>query len=68
MKYTYTDYEQLPIIMNADQVAGFLNISRAGAYQLFHTWDFPSIKIGKRMIVQKDKLLDWLEEQSKKRV
>ena len=68
MKYNYTSYEQLPIIMNAEQVASFLNISRAGAYQLFHAWDFPSIKIGKRMMVQKDKLLEWLEEQSQKRV
>ena len=68
MKYNYTNYDELPLIMNAEQVSSFLNISRAGAYQLFHAWDFPSVRIGKRMVVQKDKLLEWLEEQSQKRV
>ena len=62
MKQIYTSFEQLPIMLNADQLAQTLGISRAGAYQLMHAKDFPTIRIGKRMIVPKDKLLIWLED------
>lgn len=59
----YTTKEQLPMMMNAEQTAMFLGVSRAGTYQLFHREDFPSIRIGKRMMVQREALLSWLEAQ-----
>ena len=46
----------------ADDVAAVLGISRANAYTLMHSKDFPTITIGKRMIVPKDKLLAWMDE------
>ena len=63
---TFTSNEQLPMTLNAEQVGHYLNISRAGAYALFHTEGFPCIRIGKRMMVQRDAFLCWLEEQQKK--
>ena len=60
----FTSYEQLPLSLNADQVAQVLNISRAGAYTLMHSQGFPTIQIGKRMVVPKDKLLMWMEAQT----
>ena len=48
--------------MNADQVAATLGISRAGAYQLLHMESFPTLRIGKRMLVPKDKFLRWIDE------
>lgn len=62
MKKEYTDFDQLPVMLNADQLAQVLGISRAGAYQLMHATDFPTIRIGKRMIVSKDGLVKWLQE------
>ena len=59
---TYTSYDQLPLALNADDVATVLGISRANAYTLMHSKDFPTITIGKRMIVPKDKLLAWMDE------
>ena len=44
-----------------------MNISRAMAYQLMHREDFPTIVIGKRMVVPRDKFLEWLEESVGKR-
>jgi len=44
-----------------------MNISRAGAYQLMHREDFPTITIGKRMVVPRDKFLEWLEANVEKR-
>ena len=51
------NYENLPAVLNATQLASALGISRAGAYQLLHTEDFPTLRIGKRMLVPKDRLI-----------
>ena len=59
MNKFYTHYDQLPIVLNADQLAQALGISRANAYQLMHSKGFPTIRIGKRMLVPKDKFLEW---------
>jgi excisionase family DNA binding protein len=47
----------------ANEVAKVLNISKANAYNLMHDKDFPTIFIGKRMIVPRDKLAEWIAEQ-----
>ena len=63
MTTTYTSYDQLPLALCADDVAAVLGISRANAYTLMHSKDFPTIFIGKRMIVPRDKLIEWMEQQ-----
>lgn len=60
----YTSMEQLPITLSANQVAQVLGISRANAYTLMHSKGFPTIQIGKRMVVPKNKLIDWMEKQT----
>lgn len=62
MEGTYKSFDELPMMLNADQVSQALGISRAGAYQLMHTNGFPTLKIGKRMVVAKEKLLVWIEK------
>ena len=66
MTTNYTSVEQLPITLCAEDVASVLGISRAGAYTLMHSKGFPTIKIGKRMVVPKDKLVKWMEAQTVK--
>ena len=61
---TYTSLDQLPITLSANQVAQVLGISRANAYTLMHAKDFPTIQIGKRMVVPKNKLIGWMEAQA----
>ena len=61
-KMEVTSYDQLPVALKADQVAAVLGISRAGAYNLMRSEGFPTLFIGKRMIVPKDKLIDWMDE------
>ena len=58
---TYTSLEQLPLALSADDVAQVLGISRANAYELMHSEGFPTLKIGKRMTVHKDKLIEWIQ-------
>ncbi len=59
----YTSYEQLPLALNASQVAQVPGISRANAYALMHSKEFPTLQIGKRMTVPKDRLIAWMNNQ-----
>ena len=60
----YKSYEELPIMLNAETVKNVLGISISSAYELMHEKDFPSIKIGNRMIVPKDKFREWIDKKS----
>ena len=63
MTNNYTSLDQLPLALSAEDVAQVLGISRANAYALMHSKGFPTLKIGKRMTVPKDKLIAWMEKQ-----
>ena len=58
----YFSEEQLPIVLSAKEVASVLGVSRSQAYVLMNSGDFPTLRIGKRMVVVKDKLFQWMEE------
>ena len=59
-----TSYDQLPIMLNANAIAQTLGISRAGAYELMHSEGFPTLRIGKRMMVSKERFIQWIERNS----
>jgi len=63
MTTTYTSYNQLPLSLNANDIAAVLGISRANAYTLMRAKGFPTIFIGKRMIVPRDKFIEWMDMQ-----
>ena len=63
MTTTYTSYNQLPLSLNANYIAAVLGISRANAYTLMRAKGFPTIFIGKRMIVPRDKFIEWMDLQ-----
>ena len=56
-------YEDLPLTLNAAQIACALGISKSCAYTLLHRDDFPTVRIGRRMLVSKTKFETWLESQ-----
>ena len=58
------NYENLPAVLNANQLATALGISRAGAYELVHSEDFPTLKIGSRIVVPKEKFCRWVDAQT----
>lgn len=64
MKSTFTSFEQLPIMLSAKTVATALGISESKAYELFRSKDFPVIVLGRRKLVAKDKLIDWLNKKA----
>ena len=59
----YTSLEQLPLSLNADDIAEVLNISRGNAYCLMHREDFPTVHIGKRMVVPRNRFFAWMNNQ-----
>ena len=56
------NFGNYPAILNANQLAEILGISRASAYQLLHMDSFPTLRIGKRMLVPKEKLMLWIDQ------
>ena len=62
----YITYDQLPLMLNAEDIQAVMNISRAGAYELVHKEGFPSLKIGSRIVIPKEKLIAWIDENTSK--
>ena len=60
---TYNNYEELPLFLNADLVSKVLGIAPSSAYELMHEKGFPSLRIGSRIVVPKEKFQQWVEEQ-----
>ena len=58
----YKNYEDLPGVLSVRELKDFLGISRAGAYQLLHRADFPTLHVASRLLVAKDKLRVWMEQ------
>lgn len=59
----YKSYDELPLMLSVPGVAAVLGISRAGAYELARSKGFPSLSIGSRIVVPKDKFIAWIETQ-----
>ena len=58
--YSTLSYEQLPLVLSVPEIAAVLGISRAAAYELVRSKDFPSLRIGTRIVVPKDKFINWI--------
>ena len=55
--------DQLPCMLNANDIKEYMRISRTQAYEQMHAEGFPLIRIGKRMLAPRDKFLEWVERQ-----
>ena len=64
MKSTYTNIEDLPLTLNAHEAAGVLRISKSKVYELARTESFPAVRIGKRIVIPRDKLIQWMNNQA----
>lgn len=57
----YKTYEELPLFLNANTVAKVLGVAPSSAYELMHEKDFPTLKVGSRMVVPKERFIKWVE-------
>ncbi len=63
-KSVYQSYDDLPLFLNANLVAQVLGVSISTAYEVMHEPSFPTLCVGSRMVVPKEKFIQWVEEQS----
>ena len=56
----YKNYDELPLFLNVATVAKVLGISPSSGYELMHETDVPVLKIGNRMVVPKEKFVEWV--------
>ena len=60
----YKSYDELPLFLNADMVADLLGVSISKCYDLMNEKGFPSLRMGSRVVVPKDKFRQWVEQRS----
>ena len=58
----YKSYDELPLFLNAKIVAKVLGVSPSSGYELMHEDGFPVLKVGNRMVVPKEKFVQWVEQ------
>ena len=61
-------FETVPDVMDAKQLAEALQISKAGAYNLLNSPDFPTLRTGGCKLVMKHELMEWLKSRTNRKV
>ena len=61
----YKSYDELPLLLNVETVAKVLGVSDSSVYELIQEDDFPSLRIGKRIVIPKDELRKWITAHTK---
>ena len=60
-KSIYKNYDELPLFLNAKILAEVLGVASSSAYELMHEKDFPVLKVGNRLLVEKEKFKEWIQ-------
>ena len=63
---TYNTYDDLPLFLNAETAAALLGVSISSMYELMHEKGFPVLRVGSRLVIPKDKLRAWVEQNTGK--
>ena len=63
---TYNNFDDLPLFLNAETAAALLGVSISSMYELMHEKGFPVLRVGSRLVIPKDKLLAWVEQNTGK--
>ncbi len=58
----YNSYDDLPLFLNAELVSKVLGVSPSSGYELMHEAGFPTLRIGNRMVVPKERFVQWVEQ------
>ena len=59
----YKSIDELPLFLNAKTIAEVLGVSTSSAYELMHEKEFPTVRVGSRMVVPKEKFVEWIEKE-----
>lgn len=64
----FRSYDDLPLTLTVPEVGEVLGISRAKAYDLARSEGFPSMRIGTRILVPRNKLIRWIDKQTEAQI
>jgi len=64
-KSIYTSYDELPLLLNVKQLADLLGVSDSSVYELIQEDGFPSLRVGKRIVIPKEELREWISARTK---
>ena len=62
----FRSYDELPLFLNAEVVGKVLGVSISSAYELMHEKGFLSVRIGNRLIISKDKFIEWVNAKAER--
>ena len=62
----FKSYDELPLFLNAEVVGKVLGVSISSAYELMNEKGVPSVHIGNRLIIPKDKFIEWIDVKAKR--
>ena len=57
------DFTDLPPAFSVETLAAALDIGRSKAYELVGTKGFPTLHIGKRIVIPRKAFINWLDKQ-----
>jgi predicted DNA-binding transcriptional regulator AlpA len=61
-KSQFKSFDELPLMLTVPDVANVLGIGLANAYSVVRRSDFPSITLGSRIIIPRDKFMEWIDK------
>ena len=64
-KSIYKSYDELPLLLNVKQLANLLGVSDSSVYELIQEDGFPSLRIGKRIVIPQEELRVWISARTK---
>ena len=64
-KSIYKSYDELPLLLNVKQLADLLGVSDSSVYELIQEDGFPSLRVGKRIVIPKEELREWISARTK---
>ena len=58
----FKSYDELPLFLNSATVSKVLGVSPSSGYELMHEPGFPVLRVGNRLVVPKEQLIQWVAE------
>ena len=58
----YKSYDDLPLMLSVHDLAEVLGISKSSAYVLAKEKGFPTLKIGARVVIPRDRFIEWINK------
>lgn len=52
--------DDLPLFLTVNDVSQIIGICLGKAYELFHSKNFPSIRLGKKFVITKSSFIEWM--------